>query len=228
MTESTSHRLPSPHFEDLAFIVLSARPDLQGFSLYPDIDDALRSRLKSRLRQLFRYDWPSCVREDPDFRKGITLQQCYRLMVGLLLVDAQLPPSLAVMLAQHNELGFLRTVASSLGNSDGQGSNANDLFAAVFATEIQKPIGFPDRAEIEEDRILFVQKNQIANLWSGDLSCSGARIVINITAPSTALWRWISERRLMDDTARLNLLAQIDSHSTQPPFERKGDRKQRR
>ena len=158
----------------------------------------------------------------------MTLQQCYRLMVGLLLVDAHLPPSLAVMLAQHNELGFLRTIALSLGEPDGHGSIGKEAFAVVLATEIQSPLGFPDRAPLEEDLIRFVRKSEIANLWSTNLSCSGARTVINIACPSTALWRWISERRLMDDTARLDLLTHIAAQSIQPPFERKGDRKQRR
>lgn len=228
MTESNIQRLSSPHFEDLAFIVLSARSDQESFNLYPDIDDALRSRLRSRLRQLFRYDWPSCVRDDPDFRKGMTLRQCYRLTVGLLLVDAHLPPSLAVMLAQNNELGFLRAIAPSLEDYDGQRVSAQRMCAVVLATEIQKPLGFPDRTELEEDRVRFKRDGEIANLWSNDLSASGARTLIDISAAGDALWRWISERRLMDDTARLSLLSEITARSADSSFEPRGVKKQRR
>lgn len=228
MTESRTQRLPSSHLEDLAFVVLSARSGEAGFNLYPDIDEALRSRLRSRLKQLSRYDWPSCVRDDPQFRRGLTLQQCYRLMIALLLLDVHLPPSLAVMIAQNNELGFFNAIAGSLGDASNQVPPNHRWLAVVLATEIQESLHFPGRAAAEEDRVRFVRQNDLGELWSDDLAYSGARIVIDIAAAATALWLWISERRLMNDTARLGFLAEVEAFSEHPRYEPRADRKLRR
>lgn len=228
MTKPQPQRLPSTHLEDLAYIVLSARAGEADFDLYPDVNDALRSRLRSRIKQLSRYDWPSCVREDPDFRRGLTLQQCYRLMIALLLLDVHLPPSLAVMIAQNNEVGFFHAIATSLGDAGAQRSPGHLSLAVILATEIQESLQFPGRASAEEDRVRFVDRDNLGRLWSDDLAHSGARIIIDIAASATALWRWISERRLMDDTARLQFLAWVETLSDHAFYDRRADRKLRR
>lgn len=225
MTDSDTQRLPSPHLEDLAFIVLSARGDGEGFSLYPDMSDETRTRLRSRIKQLSRYDWPSSLREDPAFRRGLTLRQCLRLSVTLLLLDAHLPPSLAVMLAQNNELGFLRVAAEAL---EQPAAGTDGTVAVILATEIQEALGFPDRILLEEQRVRFIRRNELAQLWTDDLAGSGARLIVDIATAATALWRWISERRLMNDLARVELLRDVANASDRAGFERNAERRLRR
>lgn len=227
MTESDIQRLPSPHLEDLAFIVLSARADGIGFNLYPDLSDEVRTRLRSRIKQLSRYDWPSSMRDDPSFRRGLTLRQCLRLAVTLLLLDVHLPPSLAVMLVQNNELGFLRAAGKALGSSADRSTAADDV-AVILATEIQDTLEFASRTEVQEERVRFVHRNNLVRLWSDDLTGSGARLIVDVATAAAALWRWISERRLMSDIARIVLLAEIDGASRKPDFKRVADRKLRR
>lgn len=228
MNDSDIQRLPSAQLEDLAFIVLSARANDEEFSLYPDIDDEMRARLRSRIKQLSRYDWPSSLRDDPAFRRGLTLRQCLRLSVTLLLLDAHLPPSLAVMLTQNNELGFLRVAGAALGVSPDLCSTDEGAVAVILATEIQDTLGFEDRADVQEARVRFLRRADLAQLWSGDLAGSGARLIIDIATAAAALWRWIGERRLMSDVARVGLLAEIEVTTDQPDFKRVADRKLRR
>ena len=228
MIDSNIQRVPSPQLEDLAFIVLSARRDGGGFTPYPDIGDETRTRLRSRIKQLSRYDWPSTLRDDPSFRRGLTLRQCLRLAVTLLLLDAHLPPSLAVMLVQNNERGFLRAAAAALSAMPDRRVTDDDAVAVIFATEIQDTLEFPDRAELQEERVRFVRRADLSQLWSGDFAGSGARLIIDVTTAAAALWRWISERRLMSDIARLELLEEISGVSAHGDFERVADRKLRR
>ncbi|MDY7524634.1 hypothetical protein [Sphingomonas sp. 10B4] len=228
MTDSDIQRVPSAQLEDLAFIVLSARTDGEGFSPYPDIGDDMRTRLRSRIKQLSRYDWPSSLRDDPAFRRGLTLRQCLRLTVALLLLDAHLPPSLAVMLAQNNELGVLRAVSAALSPKPEARMTADDAVAVIFATEIQDTLEFLNRFEVQEERIRFVRRADVAQIWSGDCAGSGARIIVDAVTATAALWRWLSERRLMSDAARVELMVEIEVASARPEFERVTDRKLRR
>lgn len=227
MTDPDIQRLPSPYLEDLAFIVLSARADRTEFDLYPDLSDDMRTRLRSRIKQLSRYDWPSSMRDDPAFRRGLTLRQCLRLAVTLLLLDAHLPPSLAVMLAQNNEPGFLRAAGHALGWSTGSDTATDDV-AVILATEIQDALEFADRAEVQGDRVRFVRREDLARIWTADLAGSGARLIIDVATTAGALWHWISERRLMNDVARIDLLAEITDATGKADFERVADRKLRR
>lgn len=211
MTNLDVQRVQSPHLEDLAYVVLSAQRDGTGFSLYPDLTDEMRTRLRSRIKQLSRYDWPSSLRDDPALRRGMTLRQCLRLTVTLLLIDAHLPPSLAVMIARNNELGFLRAAGAALDPSTDRDVSASDRVAVILASEIQEALAFPGRADVQEERVRFISRSELKQAWSGDLAASGARLVIDITAAVTALWRWISERRLMSDIARSDFLTEVET-----------------
>ena len=108
MTEPLPFRLGSAHLDDLAIVVLTNSPGSDPVTLRPALGTDERARLRARLKLIGRHDWPSSMQEDPLIRRGYTLRQCCRLMVALLLLDAYVPPSIAVPLARNNELMFLR------------------------------------------------------------------------------------------------------------------------
>ncbi len=99
MTDSSIARLPSALLEDLAIIALTARPNLTDINIHPDLGEKPRATLRARLKQISRHDWPATRNDDPQLRRGYTLRQCFRLITALLLIDAQLPPSLAIPIA---------------------------------------------------------------------------------------------------------------------------------
>ena len=224
MTNPDLERLPSAHLEDMAYIVLSARTDRPTFELYPDLSPEIRTRLRSRLKQLGRYDWPSSLRLDPAIRRGLTLRQCCRLSAALLLLDAHLPPSLAVVMAQNNEVGFLRAMSAGFDCAFASGATPDGILAIVLPAEIQESIGFPHRSDSEEERVRFLRRKDLGALWSDDCAGSGARLAIDVTTVASALWRWISERRLMTDGARKQLHGEIEGMKQEDPFKRVADR----
>lgn len=227
MAELEPERLPSAYLEDLAYIVLSARADRPEFDLYPDISAEMRVRLRSRLKQLGRYDWPSSLKEDPAIRRGPTLRQCCRLIMTLPLLDARLPPSLAVELARNNEVGFLRAISAGFERPAGSGPAANDFFAVLLPAEIQEAIDFPDRDDGEE-RVRFLQREDLGQVWTDDCAGSGARLVVDVCTVAAASWRWLSERRLMTDGARTTFQTEVNDVKSGQPFQRIGDRPTRR
>jgi hypothetical protein len=211
MNAAEPERLSSSHLEDLAFIVLSARADDPNLELYPDLDADTRARLRSRLKQLARYDFPSSMSEDPSLRRGYTLRQCCRLTIALLLLDSHLPPSLVVMLARNNEVSFLRAIAGQLGDTRRDVSNDSDLLAVILPAEIQDTLAFPAWLRLEPDRVRLVRRCDLSLVWSNDLAGPGARLVVDIAAATGAMWRWISGRRLMTDVARTSLLEEVEN-----------------
>ena len=228
MIDPDAQRLSSAHLEDLAYIILSARSDDDRFDLYPHLEDELRGRLRSRIKQLSRYDWPSSLREDPAFRRGYTLRQCCRLAIALLLLDAHLPPSLVVLIAQNNERGFLFAIAERLANPTRHSASASDQLAVILPAEIKDALAFPGWADHQPTRVRFILRSDLATAWTGDLAGPGARLIVDVGTAATALWRWISGRRLMDDTARLALVAGVDSMKGQAAFEPVAARRLRR
>jgi hypothetical protein len=209
VTDVLTERLSSSHLEDLAFIVLSSRPDTSHLDLYPELGSDARARLRSRLRQLSRYDFPASLAQDKALRRGYTLRQCCKLTIALLLVDAHLPASVAVAVATSNDLGFLRAMANRLAR-DGTAAAPDDLVAVVIAGELQDALGAVPWLVLEPARVRFVQRTEVGQLWSADLTGSGARLVVDVATAAGALWQWISGRRLMTDRARVALLAEIE------------------
>lgn len=221
-------RLASAYLEDLAFIALSARPDPEIFDLYPDIEDTMRTRLRSRIKQLSRYDWPSSLREDPSLKRGCTLRQCYRLVVALLLVDAQLPPALAVMLAQNNEFTFLRAIAARLRDTSALIPDGNDLIAVIVLGEIREALAFPDWLNVEGGRVRLVKRDSLSAAWAGDLAGPGARLIVDVATAGSAVWRWLNGRRLMSDIARVDLLGELDRRRPEDGYALVAERRVRR
>lgn len=228
MNESAPQRLASAHMQDAIFLFLSARPDGQKFDLYPDIDDAVRARLRSRLKQIARYDWPSSLRKDPSLKRGYTLPQCFRLMIVLQLLDAHLPPPLAIAIAQNNEPGFFSAIARRLSDSARFDRLPNDSIAIISPGEMQESFGFPGWAEFEAERVHFLPRNDLSMIWSGDLPAAGARLAIDVGSAAITLWRWISGRRLMSDTARTTFIAENNASDKDLSFKRVAERPTKR
>ncbi|EZP73056.1 hypothetical protein BV96_01246 [Sphingomonas paucimobilis] len=228
MTEPNPQRLPSTHLEDLAFIALSARADTAEFDPYPDLSTDPRARLRSRLKQMSRFDWPSSVKEDPALRRGYTLRQCFRLAVALQLLDAYLPASDAVRLAQHNEGAIMTAIEQRLRDPSRLEPSPDDLIAVLMSGEIQDALGLPDDGERQSARMRLVRRANMSNLWSGDLAGSGARLTLDAGSMACALWRWLSGRRLLTDMARIELLTEIAQANEDADFLPIQDKKRRR
>lgn len=209
MTDALPERLSSSHLEDLAFIVLSARTDTSDLGLYPELKAEARARLRSRLKQLARYDFPASLTQDKALRRGYTLRQCCRLTIALLLIDAHLPASFAVTLASDNELGFFRAIAHRLARGEST-ATPDDLVGVVMAGELQDGLAVPAWLALEPARVRFVRRDEVGRLWSDGLAGSGARLVVDVSTAAGALWQWISGRRLMTDLARTALIDEID------------------
>jgi hypothetical protein len=228
MTDSALARLPSTYLEDLAHIVLAARPDGTRFDPYPDLGDDVRSRLRSRLKQAGRYDWPSSLREDPGLRKGYTLHQCCRLLVVLLLIDTHLPPSLAIALARNNEMTFLRAIAARLAEHSRYDAALNDVMSVVLPGEVRDTLPADETDQGCRQQVFLVERGRMADMWAAPLCEAGARLVIDVSTATAAMWRWIASRRLMDDTVRLALIAEVDQAADQPGFRKLVEKVNRR
>lgn len=227
MTESNPERLASAYLEDFAHILLSARADGDELDLYPILSDDSRARLRSRLKQISRYDWPATLDTDPALRRGYTLRQCCRLAVTLVLLDAHLPPSLAVVIAQNNETAFLSLIAERLGDP-GRSAGPNDRIAVIMPAEIRQSLAFPGTTALEVERVRLIPRSDLQHLWSSDLAAPGPRLVIDIGGALLTMWRWIAGRRLMSDTARLGLLDEASVLRDAPGYVCTTERKLRR
>lgn len=228
MTDSSPRRLSSSHLEDLAFIALSASSGRERIDVYPDLSEEMRTRLRSRAKQLSRYDWPSSMKEDPALRRGLTLQQCFRLAVTLLLLDAHLPPSLAVLLARNNERSFLIAMAARLSEPTRQTSGPDDLIAVILPAEIQEALSVTTLEELAIERVRLIRRRDLSAVWTADLVGPGARLCIDVGTAAAALWHWLSSRRLMDDRARIALLAHVDTFRGENGFLRVAEKQFRR
>lgn len=223
MTDPAPQRLSSAYLEDLAHIVLSADPDGTRFDPYPDLADDVRVRLRSRLKQLARYDWPASLREDPALRRGYTLHQCCRLIAALLLIDTYLPPSVAIALIQNNELSVLRAITARLAEPDRYECGRQDLMAIVLPGEIRDALPADDPDQDARQRVLLVERQRVAGLWDGSVQAAGARLIIDVSSAAAAMWRWLHHRRLMDDSARFSLITEVELRSEEPGFARVAD-----
>ncbi len=210
MTDVPQERLSSSYLEDLAFTILSARVHTSDVILHPELTDEDRARLRSRLKQLARHDFPASLTEDKALRRGYTLRQCCRLTIALLLIDAHLPASLAVVLARNNEPIFLRAIAKRLAAGPQSASGPEDLIAVIISGELQDALASAAWLATDSGRVRLVRRDGIGGLWSDDLSGSGARLVVDVATAAGALWNWISARRLMTDLALKGLLVEIE------------------
>jgi hypothetical protein len=219
MIESSVQRLSSVHLEDMAFIALSAIPDDDGAMLHHQISDLSRTRLRSRLKQLSRYDWPSSMAEDGALRRGYTLRQCCRLATALLMLDAYLPPSLAVALARDNERSFLSAIATRLRDTARSFAEGDDPIAVVLPGEIRDATDPADWSCQETGRVRLIRYDDLTAAWSEAVAGPGTRLLVNPATSMAAVWRWIVDRRLMDDSARQAFLDEIDRYKDAPGFE---------
>ena len=226
MPDRIVERLPASTLEDLAFVVLTARRD-EDLDLYPELSDETRSRLRSRLKQISRYDWPTSLKNDPALKRGYTLRQCCRLAVALLLLDAHLPPSLAIAIARDNDEGLLRVIAHRL-EVDPQKKSESDLIAVLRPAEIIESLGLPDWSPTAAEQISFVCRSQLNQLWSDATAGPGSRLVIDVATAANAMWCWISGRRLMTDIARLELLGEIEARAEEPAYNCSASRPKKR
>lgn len=217
MTSLDPPRLSATHMEDLAYFTLAARPDGDDFDAYVAINDKVRQRLRVRAKQMSRYDWPSHMGEDPGIRRGYTLRQCLRLMVVLQMLDAHLPPSFAVRVARNNELGIMDIIAGRLREPKRIKTRDDDPIVIVSPAEIRDlDAGWPATNSL---RLQYVELGNLSTLWSGPLGGPGSRLSLDVGAAAATVWRWLSGRRLFDDSARTLFLADIDSSSDRPRYQ---------
>lgn len=214
MPDSPSQRLGSFHLEDLAIVALAASGDQATPALHPDLDDQRRARLRSRIKQIGRHDWPSSLREDPLLRRGYTLRQCLRLITSLLLIDAHLAPSEAIAIAKANELNILRALAPRLVTDQPvQRSVAlDDLLIVVPLGELVSLVEDKQWRGARAQAVRLIPRGDLASLWSAeaDLAFPGQRLVLDIGLAAAAVWHWMLERNLMTVGARHALLAEIE------------------
>jgi len=219
MIDSMPARLSSSHLEDMAVVALTAWPARSQIKAYPSLDDVQRARLRSRLKQVGRHDWPASLKEDPLLRRGYTLRQCLRLIVALLLIDAQLPPSTAVPIAANNELTFIRLVLERL-RSNEAGPGPSDSIAVVLLGELWEQVDPQGTATAELARVRIIERSALASLWSADagLDLPGQRLILDVGASGKAAWAWLQHRRLLP-AAELDRLAEtIDDAAGLPGF----------
>lgn len=213
MPDSSPQRLASVHLEDLTIVALTALAGGEQQRQLPDLDNQRRARLRSRLKQIGRHDWPSNQSEDPLLRRGYTLRQCCRLLAALLLIDAHLAPSEAIALAKANELSFLRVIASRLSgdNQNSLSESPEDLLIIVPLGELTSLVDGQQWRTAQPQALRSIQRADLSSLWSdkAGLGFAGQRLIIDIGAAATAMWRWIAEQRLMTDDARTAMLTEI-------------------
>lgn len=206
MSDSIVERLGSVHLEDMAIIALTG-PAFETLQHHPELDDDRRARLRSRIKQVSRHDWPANSSEDPLIRRGYTLRQCCRLVVALMLIDAQLAPSHAIAIAKANELALLRLMVAHMAQEPAD----EDRVAVVLLGELAELVAEVSWRDAEPNRIRLVERSHLAGLWSTkDLAHSGQRLPLDVGTAAAAVWRWMVERRLMTGAALDQLAGQLD------------------
>ncbi|MEH6756948.1 MAG: hypothetical protein V7676_05510 [Parasphingorhabdus sp.] len=211
-------RLASAYLEDLATIAITTPPEAETLSLYPDLDVAIRTKLRARLKQLGRHDWPTSMKEDPELRQGYTLRQCFRLISALALVNAQLRPGIAVAIAASNELEIMRVILDAI--ETGKVPAKNDRIAVCATGDLCELIDEHGFMRTEPNRLRWLQRHTLAELWSAqdDLAHPGPRVVIDIGQMGRAAWRWISERRLIPGDELQALAREIEVQQAEPGY----------
>jgi len=215
-------RLASVYFEDLAIIALTARCGRVEPVLYPTLDDKRRSTLRSRLKLISRYDWPSNQKEDPDLRRGYTLRQCCRLIVALLLIDSGVPPAAAISIASNNEFGMLRAILNAQRTSTYLGEcQPTDEIAVIIKGDIWEQVDELGWNASKAQQVRFVARHSMKFCWSDevDLGSSGQRILIDISTAARAVFHWLVARRLVSREAVNAFWAEIVIHSAAPAFQ---------
>lgn len=226
MTEPA--RLASVHLEDLAIISMKTLPGVGPLSLYPDLDAAMRSKLRARIKQLSRYDWPANLTDDPLLRRGYTLRQCFRLVSALALVDAYLGPSTAVAIAANNELAIMRSILRAI-RAD-ESPPANDLMAVFIAGDLWQLAEADGFVAAEPTRLRWIERRSLNDLWTAehDLEVPGQRVVIDLARITRVAWRWIHARRLMPSDAFDVFSDEITERDADPSYQHLSMRTTRR
>jgi len=210
-------RIGSIHLEDMAIIALTGTsltgPSVDPSGYYPELDDNHRARLRSRIKQISRHDWPANSNEDPLIRRGYTLRQCCRLVVALMLLDAHLAPSLAIAIAKANEPALLRLMVAHMKTRAAVNKVAadEDRVAVILLGEIAETAAEIPWRDAEPNRIRLVERSQLSDLWSiKDLTPPGQRLMLDVGTAAVAIWRWMIERRLMSGAALDHLAGHLD------------------
>lgn len=213
MPDSPQQRLGSFYLEDLAIVALTASAEQSSLQLHPELDDERRTRLRSRIKQLGRYDWPSSLQNDPLLRRGYTLRQCCRLIAALMLLDAHLAPSDVIALATANEWSLLRAMAPRLQASmtDRPMVGPDDLLVVVALGELVGLVAEKSWRAEKPQAIRLVSRRELSSLWSpqADLGFAGQRLVIDMGLAAAAAWRWMLERNLMNVGTGESLLSEV-------------------
>ncbi|CAM3273469.1 hypothetical protein SPAN111604_14320 [Sphingomonas antarctica] len=222
MLDSTPQRLGSFYLEDLSIVALAASADQNISPMLPELDEARRARLRSRIKQLGRHNWPSSLYGDPLLRRGYTLRQCCRLIATLMLLDAHLAPSDAIALAQANELSILRAIAPRLETVIVGRSlvSAADLLMVVPLGELVDLVAAEQWRKFQPQAIRLVRRRDLSSLWSADaeLQFPGQRLVLDIGLAVSTAWLWMRERRLMTDIAVEALLDEVGAAEKSPGY----------
>jgi hypothetical protein len=231
MTDSPNTRLASAQLEDLVIVALTARAVEDSVTLYPTLDDGRRATLRSRIKLIGRHDWPANLREDSLLRRGYTLRQCFRLVTAVTLIDAMLPPSLAVSIAMNNELTFLRAIAAGLRTYGSKDNDTDaDLICVIVLGDMWQQVDQVGWLRAETGRVRLVERAQLGQCWSesADLASSGHRLLVDIATSARAVWQWLSSRRLMTKDDRLRLISAVDEDLAAPGYRHISDRTWRR
>ncbi|WP_439540637.1 hypothetical protein [Sphingomonas sp.] len=192
MAEIPPRRLSAVHLDDLAIVALTTLPGTDPATPHPELDDDSRSRLRARLKLIGRHDWPSSLREDAQLRRGYTLRQCFRLMIALMLLDAHIPPSIAIPIARSNDVLLLRMIAARLAQRDAAASS-HDRLAVLSPGQFWEWLDPAGWVDAEPYRIRSIERSELANLWSEDLGLgtAGQRLVLDVGASAQTTWGWI-------------------------------------
>lgn len=229
MANNPAPRLSALHLDDLAIVVLTTPSGSDPADPHPELDEDTRARLRARLKLIGRHDWPSSLREDAQLRRGYTLRQCFRLVTALMLLDAHIPPSIAIPIARSNEVLLLRIIAARLADPDAI-SSPHDMLAVVPLGQFWEwldPVGW---REAEPYRIRSLARSELASLWSQDvgLGIAGQRLVLDVGGSAQTLWRWIRARRLLSESTVGAFRDEVERMHAEPEYQQFEERSKRR
>lgn len=224
MTDSPESRLGSMHLEDLAIVALTARSG-QSIDPYPQLSDERRARLRARIKQLSRHDWPTSTGDDPLLRRGYTLRQCCRLIVALQMLDAHIVPSIAVPIASANEQALLRSMVPMMEKAGDIGDASrlppSPAIAVLMLGELVDAVAPDAWTAAQPQRLRILPGGKVAELWSSPagLAHAGQRLAFDVGAAAAAAWCWLLDHDLMLPTALEQLTADVKAGSELPGYE---------